>query len=167
MSDYMGIMIRTLQKKDLYEVSDMKYDLEMMFYPEDNPQRESREKLYVSSHSLNPCSPLEILVAEIDEKIVGYIRFIKSGTEHIPFDDAIYIGELYVKPDNRRQGVGTALIQTIVKWAREKPAWSAKRIIAYVGNIGFYEGIGFVPMKNPKTEITKEKVPLWSHELML
>ena len=163
----MGILVRALQKKDLNEVSDMIYALDMMFFPEEDHQRISREQLYLSAQSLNPNSPSEILVVEIGEQVVGYTKFLRPGTEYIPFDDAFYIGELYVKPDFRRQGAGTALIQTIIGRAKDDKDLRARRIIACAGNIEFYESIGFIPMKNPKKRITKEKIPLWSHEYQL
>lgn len=157
----MGILVRRLQKSDLEEVCDMQYALDMMFEPERNHQRITPRQLYLRARSLNPNSPLEILVAEMGERVVGYLEFVTPPTSRIPFKDAIYVGGLYVKPEYRRQGAGTALIETIKKLAQDnRDTWRARRIIANAGSREFYENIGFVPMKYPQ----RETIPMWSHE---
>jgi len=157
--------VRKIRKDDLKTICEMYSDLGKLYPCEEYSQKMTRERLYASSRSLNPYSPLEYLVAERDGLVVGFINYCIPGPHsNTPIKDALYIGELYVKPEHRRIGVGTALIREVIKHGREnQDVWSISRILTNAGNKEFYEPLGFIPLENPQTET----VPIWTHEYIL
>jgi len=164
----MGILVRRIEKGDLGEVCAMWSALGQMFpceeYQEGLGQKMTPERLFLLAPSLNPRSVLEVLVAEIDGQVVGFVDFTVPGSGHIPMKDVIYIGELFVKPEHRGRGVGTALVKEVVRIGREKSdEWGVRRIVTNAGDEAFHESLGFMPMRNPQ----RQKVPMWSHEYLL
>jgi ribosomal protein S18 acetylase RimI-like enzyme len=55
-------------------------------------------------------------VATADGSDVGLVR----GALHDRFHDAGYLISMWVSPDARRQGVGSALVDAVVRWARNR-----------------------------------------------
>ena len=158
------VVVRRIEKRDLETVCEMHSELYTLFSREGDVGLSPR-RLYASSRSLNPKSPLEYLVAEVDDRVVGYVNFnIPGPLSNMPIKDCLYIGGLYVKPEYRRRGVGTALIREVIRQGeKNKDTWSVIRILTNAGNKEFYEALGFMPMKNPQTETA----PMWSHEYHL
>jgi len=67
----------------------------------------------------------QILIAEIDGEIVGYILFYNPIKERFGFKTKHCFGgiiELYVKPEFRRRGVATQLIQRCVDYLKSRGA---------------------------------------------
>lgn len=59
------------------------------------------------------------LVAEVDNKIVGFTHYIwRPSTWEV--EDFCYLEDLYVDPKNRRSGVGRALIKAVEEIASAK-----------------------------------------------
>lgn len=54
-----------------------------------------------------------VVVAEVDGSVAGYAR-----VELV--DDQAHLEQLSVLPDLGRQGIGTALIEAVVEWARDR-----------------------------------------------
>ena len=86
-------------------------------------------------------------LAENGQESVGYLiaRFHNpSGFRRVALAD---LESMLVRPAWRRQGVGRALAQAFIFWARERQA-AELRVTAYATNhdaIAFYRSLGFAP----------------------
>jgi len=90
----------------------------------------------------------QILIAEIDGAIVGYILFYNPINERFGFKTKRCFGgimELYVKPEFRRRGVATQLIQRCADYLKSKGAIDV-RVDVLMRNkkaINLYRKLGF------------------------
>jgi GNAT superfamily N-acetyltransferase len=86
-------------------------------------------------------------VAEIDSSVVGWVHaarfeFVESGA-------FVVIGGLVVDKDQRRQGIGRALMQRAEEWTRQQ-GWSVVRLWSSVIRTEahqFYERLGYKRVK--------------------
>ncbi len=86
---------------------------------------------------------LATFVATIDGWDQGLVR----GAPHDELKAAGYLMSLWVAPEARRQGVGSALVEAVTEWAR---ASGLRRLLLDVGEantaaISLYTSKGFVP----------------------
>jgi len=90
----------------------------------------------------------QILIAEINGEIVGYIHFYDPINERFGFKTKHYFGgviELYVKPEFRRRGIATQLMQRCVDYLKSKGAIDV-RVDVLMHNkkaIKLYQKLGF------------------------
>jgi len=61
-----------------------------------------------------------LLVADIDERVIGAAHLIRAPMSPICSEAAVYVAHLHVLDDFRRHGVGRALMEAAVSWAEEK-----------------------------------------------
>ena len=61
----------------------------------------------------------EAIIAQLDEKSVGYGLFFYSYSTFLT-QAGIYIEDLFVTPDYRHQGIGTALLSHIIQLAKSR-----------------------------------------------
>lgn len=88
-----------------------------------------------------------ILVAEHDGEILGYAvardfgTHLRSGDEH----RTVKLDDLYTLPGARRRGVGRALVEAVLQWARSQPV----RYVFWYANQGeagaAYRAMGYQP----------------------
>jgi aminoglycoside 6'-N-acetyltransferase I len=66
--------------------------------------------------------PLQVLLAFDDaERPVGFVELnIRNSAEGCDTDQIAYLEGWYVVPEARQQGVGRALVQAALQWAREE-----------------------------------------------
>lgn len=86
---------------------------------------------------------LATFVASADGTDVGMVR----GALHDHFPDTGYVVSMWVAPEVRREGIGSALIDAVVQWARTH---GLIRLLLDVGEtntpaIALYTRKGFVP----------------------
>ena len=86
---------------------------------------------------------LETFVATAGGHDVGLVR----GTRHDHFRDAGYLVSMWVAPEARRLGIGSALVDAVARWAKTQ---GFNRLLLDVGEknspaIGLYTRKGFVP----------------------
>lgn len=62
---------------------------------------------------------VEALVAEVDERIVGFALFFYNYSTFLT-KPGIYLEDLFVLPDYRRQGIGQAFLQTLAQLAVDR-----------------------------------------------
>ncbi len=102
--------------------------------------------------TLQSPKPAELIVAEIDNKIVGSILLYPAGAECFKIQDKFFIPDhpyirlLSVVPSSRGLGVGSALVKECVRRAR---LTGSRAIILHTTEImkvalGMYERMGFV-----------------------
>ena len=61
----------------------------------------------------------ECLVAEVDDRLVGYVLFCKAFEAHTA-QRRLWIGDLYVRAEARHHGVGRALIAAVARHALQR-----------------------------------------------
>jgi ribosomal protein S18 acetylase RimI-like enzyme len=89
-----------------------------------------------------------ILVAEVNQQVVGYIQFNhREEKEHVVVVPRSYVSvsSLIVKEEYQRQGIGKALMQRVHEWAEEHNIDDIE-LNVYEFNTpaqGFYEKLGY------------------------
>ena len=79
---------------------------------------------------LDPREPIELLVAERDGAVVGFVSYVLHPTtwSAVP---SCYLEDLFVSPDVRGGGVGRALIEAVLERSRsagwDKVYWHTQR----------------------------------------
>lgn len=86
---------------------------------------------------------LATFVATVDGRDQGVVR----GAPHNDLEGVGYLISLWVAPEARRQGVGSALVDAVTQWAE---AYGLRRLLLDVGEantaaISLYTSRGFVP----------------------
>lgn len=86
---------------------------------------------------------LATFVATVDGRDQGLVR----GAPHDDLEGAGYLISLWVAPEARRQGVGSALVDAVTQWAE---ACGLRRLLLDVGEanaaaVSLYVAKGFVP----------------------
>jgi len=61
-----------------------------------------------------------LMVASIDERIVGAVHLLRAPLSPIHSESAVYVLHLQVVDAFRRHGVGRSLMEAVVSWAEEK-----------------------------------------------
>jgi GNAT superfamily N-acetyltransferase len=61
-----------------------------------------------------------LLVAVVDDEVVGAVHLTRAGISPIHTETAIHVTHLHVLGGHRRHGVGKALMEAAVSWAEEK-----------------------------------------------
>jgi RimJ/RimL family protein N-acetyltransferase len=85
-----------------------------------------------------------ILVAESAGTIVGLLGFENSSRMRLVHRGTLHMG---VRPEHGRKGVGTALPQSLIQWARENPVIEKLRLSLFATNqtaIRLYMKMGFI-----------------------
>ncbi|MGC9503796.1 MAG: GNAT family N-acetyltransferase [Baaleninema sp.] len=85
----------------------------------------------------------EVLVAEEVDRIVGFALFFHSYSTFLT-RPGLYLEDLFVLPDDRGRGIGTALIQQVAKIAVERKCGRVEWAVLdwNAPAIAFYEKIG-------------------------
>jgi GNAT superfamily N-acetyltransferase len=71
------------------------------------------------SHLFGERPYTEAIVAELEERIVGFGLFFHSYSTFLT-QPGLYLEDVFVLPEYRRQGVGKALMNSVVKIARDR-----------------------------------------------
>ncbi len=86
---------------------------------------------------------IEVILAEVDDRVAGLALFFHNYSTFLT-KPGIYLEDLFVVPECRRQGVGKALISYLAKLAIERDCgrldWSV--LEWNINAIAFYEKIG-------------------------
>ncbi|WP_448562244.1 N-acetyltransferase family protein [Trichothermofontia sp.] len=73
----------------------------------------------LAEHLFGPTPYAEALVADREGQLVGFALFFTNYSTFLT-QPGIYLEDLFVLPDHRRQGIGTALFQAIAKLALDR-----------------------------------------------
>ncbi len=95
------------------------------------------------SHLFSDRPYAEAIVAELETKIIGYAIFFHTYSTFLT-QPGLYLEDVFVATEYRRQGVGKALITTVAKIATERSCgrleWS---VLQWNENaIAFYQSLG-------------------------
>jgi ribosomal protein S18 acetylase RimI-like enzyme len=143
------VTIRTAETRDLDELVRLEGELfatdAARHEPLADPTWPTREGWWDFERLLadNQCL---VIVADLDGTTVGLLVGYLAGSSptRLPSTYAI-LRSLYVDTARQRQGVGTALVDAFVSWARTHDCAEA-HVDAYAANVGahaFYERHGF------------------------
>lgn len=89
----------------------------------------------------------QVLLARDGDVAVGFALFFRSYSTFLA-QPGIYLEDLFVDPDHRHRGVGTALLQRLAQLATERDYGRVEWSVLDWNEpaIAFYRGIGAVPL---------------------
>jgi len=97
-----------------------------------------------------------LFVAEIDQKMVGTLDFWNGHRKRIAHTGEYGMGVL---PDYRNKGIGTCLIEVLLKWAKENPLIEKVKLGVFSTNtrgIHLYKKMGFIEEGRKIDEVKTE-----------
>jgi GNAT superfamily N-acetyltransferase len=71
------------------------------------------------SHLFGERPYAEVIVAELDDRAIGFALFFHSYSTFLT-QPGLYLEDVFVRPEYRRQGVGKALMSTVIKIAGDR-----------------------------------------------
>lgn len=80
------------------------------------------------------------LVALLDSEIVGHGVFTACCVDGAQ-GEVVLLGPLAVMPKRQRQGIGSAIVEAGLEWARE----SGANLVCVLGDPAYYGRFGFIP----------------------
>ncbi len=98
-------------------------------------------------HLFGPQPAAEILMAELDQKPIGFALFFSSFSTFLA-KPGIYLEDLFVLPEARGHGVGKALLKAVAKLASQRNCGRLEWAVLDWNDpaIGFYKKLGAVPL---------------------
>ena len=90
---------------------------------------------------------VEVLIAEYEGKIAGQAIFFKNFSTFLG-KPGLYLEDLYVKPEMRGKGIGKALLDSIISFAKERNYGRVEWSVLDWNEpaINFYKKIGAKPL---------------------
>ena len=134
--------VRELQEKELDQLhnalmhSAMENGIGHRFIQDKEPLRNA---IFKEKHS-------ETLVAEVDNSLVGYLLYsITQRNFTLHKTPGLYIHGIYVDIPYRRQKIGTQLVQTLIKIAKERKLGRIEFALLQTNKVGglFLESLSF------------------------
>lgn len=90
-----------------------------------------------------------VIVAEEEGRMAGYV--LGQIAEPPPLFEVkpyLFVSDLYVRPEYRRQGIATRLVETLRVWALTQGVWRLSLVIAEQNPAhGLWQRLGFEPME--------------------
>ena len=142
------MIIRIATKEDIKDLQSLYYELEndaVTFQPEHFVHGERNEEFFsIIFNSENQ----DILVAEQDNKIVGFAHVVILEQKKVPClipERVIYLQDLDVSEELRSQGIGAKLIEACKDYGKKKGADFMRTQVFPQNERGmkFYERAGF------------------------
>ena len=142
------MIIRIATKEDIKDLQSLYYELEndaVTFQPEHFVHGERNEEFFsIIFNSENQ----DILVAEQDNKIVGFAHVVILEQKKVPClipEKVIYLQDLDVSEELRSQGIGAKLIEACKDYGKKKGADFMRTQVfpQNVRGMKFYERAGF------------------------
>ncbi|PSB46155.1 GNAT family N-acetyltransferase [Chamaesiphon polymorphus] len=95
------------------------------------------------SHLFGEQPYAEVIIAELEERTIGFALFFHSYSTFLT-QPGLYLEDVFVRPEYRRQGVGKALMTSVAKIAHDRGCgrleWS---VLDWNQNaIEFYQSLG-------------------------
>ncbi|MHC4464030.1 MAG: GNAT family N-acetyltransferase [Planctomycetota bacterium] len=101
-----------------------------------------KEREWIQEHIDHPARI--VLVAELAGSIAGGLGFENSSRKRLEHHGILHMG---VHPQFRDKGVGTALVQSLIDWAKQNPIVEKLCLIVFATNepaIRLYKKMGFL-----------------------
>ncbi len=84
------------------------------------------------------------LTAEVNGSLVGFLGFENGSRKRLAHQGTLHMGVL---PQFRNKGIGTALLKSLLGWAKENPVIEKVALEVFAANqpaIGLYKKLGFL-----------------------
>lgn len=123
---------RIILEEDLYNVTTLD-ELKMTV---------EEERQWILQHLEEPGRI--ILVAELDDAMVGALHFDNGSHRRLGHRGTLHMS---VHPDHRRKGIGTALLNSLLEWARQNPVVEKVALGVFAENhpaVALYQKAGFI-----------------------
>jgi len=156
-----GVVIREASEKDVEEVARLIVRF-YMFNEEFDPAWTAREDLKrateIVKKSLEDPSTI-VLVAEFDGSVIGVARAVIVDEPMLETSPIGVLKELYVKPEYRRRGIATGLIERMSGILHRKGARAIAAEFPSRNEVAetFYEKLSFRPFKSIYIRETREE----------
>ncbi len=122
---------RLILAKDLYNVTTL----------EEFEMTAEQEREWIQAHYGNPTHIA--LVAEVNESVVGFLGFENGSRKRLAHQGTLHMS---VRAQFRGKGIGTALLQSLIDWAKGNPSIEKVALSVFAANqpaIGLYKKMGF------------------------
>jgi len=101
-----------------------------------------KEREWIQQHIDHPAQI--VLVAELGGSIVGILNLENGSRQRLS-----HVGSfgMSVQPEFREKGIGTALLQSLIRWAKENPVIEKVTLAVFATNrpaIDLYKKMGFL-----------------------
>jgi RimJ/RimL family protein N-acetyltransferase len=109
------------------------------------------EREWIQSHLDNPGRI--ILVAELNRSVVAMLAFENSSRKRLAHRGTLHMS---VHPQHRRNGVGTALLQSLLEWAQKNPVIEKVKLAVFATNqpaMNLYAKMGFLEEGRRRQEV--------------
>jgi ribosomal protein S18 acetylase RimI-like enzyme len=133
------------------KLSDTHCEMEPMFKLVENAEEKFAAYLSLIFTKEN----FAIFVAESDSKIIGYlIANVSTTPEVYVIRRRLYIQDMMVSPDYRRQGIAGKLVNVVVAFAKEQQIEKMDLLVAVKNEEAnkFWKAMGFEPALNYMTQ---------------
>jgi len=123
---------RTILAEDLYNITTV----------DEFKMTAEKEREWIQGHFDNPAHI--VLVAEVNGSLIGLLHFENSSRKRLSHEGTLYMS---VRPESRRKGICTALLQSLIAWAKENPVIEKLTLTVFATNqpaISLYKKMGFV-----------------------
>jgi GNAT superfamily N-acetyltransferase len=134
------LKIRPAQEKDIDAIFEL---IRGLAEYEKLTDRVTGDTEQLRSHLFGERPYAEVIVAELEERAIGFALFFYSYSTFLT-QPGLYLEDVFVRPEYRRQGVGKALLSAVAKIAHERGCgrleWS---VLDWNQNaIEFYQSLG-------------------------
>lgn len=109
------VTVRDAEPEDVHAVRELLATV--MVRGHEDPRLED-EMTAIANLALDPDQRL--VVAETDGDVVGVAHLVRAPLSPLQVDTAVHVLHLNVREDQRRHGIGHALLEATVTWAEEK-----------------------------------------------
>lgn len=109
------VTVRDAEPEDVHAVRELLAQVSLRTHEE---PRLADEMTAIANLALDPDQRL--LVAVTDDDVVGVAHLVRAALSPLQADTAVHMLHLNVREDQRRHGVGHALLEATVSWAEEK-----------------------------------------------
>lgn len=166
MSEAEAVVVRRAEQRDLDQVSALwlrllaeQRDLDDRFGFADDAGRRWRNDFPVWLRN----TTWRIFVAERDGQVVGFVAAQRWAPPPVyAYSEEVFLNELYVVPEARRSGVGSALVAAVRQWAHDLGADRLRLSVLEANAEGraFWEALGGTPLNVVYTiELPRESRP--------
>jgi len=140
------VIVRPADLRDLERLLAFEQSIIEAERPYDETIRTGTEVHYYDLKALIASPDAEVLVAEIDSKIIGsgYAQ-IKAAESYVQHGTHSYLGFMYVIPEHRGKGVNKKIVEALEVWSLARGV-SEMRLEVYADNpaaIRAYEKSGY------------------------
>ncbi len=143
------ITIREAREEELYRTGELWSEF-MDFNARFNDSFETREKsIEIFTREMMdkyPARDFRLAVADHGGELVGFcFSYISKKPKYFKLEKFGFIGDLYVKPDYRRQGIGHDLVKDALNFFARRKVSQIELLVSIKNKetIRFWEAIGF------------------------